>query len=73
LFDFWWRPALMLGGILFAALLAAALFSVTTGIALFVLGVLGYLVYNLHQMAALIHWLERGERGGIPQVVWRVG
>ncbi len=67
MFDFWWRPALMLGAILFAALLAAAMFSVSAGIALFMLGVLGYLVYNLRQMAALIRWLERGERGGIPQ------
>lgn len=67
MFDFWWRPVLMLSGILFAALLAAALFSVTAGITLFMLGVLGYLIYNLSQMAALIHWLERGERGGIPQ------
>ncbi|MHB1332358.1 MAG: phosphate regulon sensor histidine kinase PhoR [Sulfuriferula sp.] len=67
MFDFWWRPALMLGGILFAALLAAALFGVSTGIALFVLGLIGYLVHHLRQMAALIRWLERGERGGIPQ------
>lgn len=67
MFDFWWRPALMLGGMLFAALLAAALFNVSAGIALFVLGVLGYLVYHLRQMAALIRWLERGERGDIPQ------
>lgn len=67
MFDFWWRPALMLGGILFAALLAAGMFSVSAGIVLFMLGVLGYLLYHLRQMAALIRWLERGERGGIPQ------
>lgn len=64
--DFWWRPVLVLSVLLCGALLVAVMSNPIAGAALFISGVLGYLLYHLRQMAALIKWLERGERSSIP-------
>ena len=67
MFDFWWRPLLVLGGLSFAALMVGMLFGVNSAVALLLVGLLAYLGYHLRQMAVLTRWLERGERDGMPQ------